>query len=143
MKRKFMSDSTYIQMARAVAQESKAHRLKVGCILVKDGLILSAGYNGTPSGEDNKCEDSNGITKQNVVHAEANALLSAKQLGLNTDGATCYVTHSCCINCGTALLASGVRHVVYAELYRDASPLKFLQDHGVEVALLDTYQGGM
>ena len=139
--RKNMSDKTYMGIAELVALESKAERLKVGSVIVKDGHIQGVGYNGTPSGEDNKCEDENYVTKNNVIHSEVNAILSAEYNGLDTRNATLYVNYSCCNACSASVISAGIKRVVYGKLYRDQSPLKFLNDHGVETILLETPDG--
>jgi dCMP deaminase len=136
-KRKNLKDSTYIQIAEAIATESKATRLQVGAVIVKDGHVLGTGYNGMPSGMPNKCEDENNVTKPEVIHAEVNAIASAHGNGLSTVGSELYVTYSCCNSCSAAVLAAGISRVVYSRLYRDESPLKFLRDHGVETVLLE------
>lgn len=135
--RKNMSPETYMAIAELVALESKAERLKVGSVIVKDGHILGVGYNGTPPGEDNKCEDENYVTKSNVIHAEINALKSAEYNGLSVLGADIYVNYSCCNSCSAAIIAAGISSVTYGRLYRDESPLKFLKDHGVFTRLLE------
>ena len=137
VKRKNMSDKTYITIAEAVAMESKANRLKVGAVLVKDGHIIGVGYNGMPAGMPNECEDENNVTKPEVIHAEVNAIASSDSNGLSTVDAELYVTYSCCNSCSAAVLAAGITRVVYSRLYRDESPLKFLRDHGVETVLLE------
>lgn len=113
----------YMDIAHIVSQLSRCNRKKVGAIIVKDGNIVSFGYNGTPTGFCNECED-NDVTKDEVIHAEMNAILKA---GTKTQGATMYVTMSPCIECAKIIKQSGLKCVVYDELYRDTQALQKLK----------------
>lgn len=124
-------DKVFINIAREISSLSHCTRAKVGSILVKDGNIISMGYNGMPSKMDNCCEreDSSGslVSKDEVLHAESNALLKAAKMGLSTDGATMYCTLSPCKDCSKLILQSGVKRVVYSELFsRDNGSVDFL-----------------
>lgn len=115
---------------------SHAERLKVGAVITKDDRIISIGYNGTPSGLDNTCEiEKNGklVTKQEVIHAEANAILFAAKTGIATDKTMLVVTHSPCFECAKMIIQAGIKIVYYKELYRDDSPLDLLESAGVQV----------
>jgi dCMP deaminase len=126
-------DEYYINIAILTSNNSRAIRNKVGCIIVKNSNIISFSWNGTPSGFDNCCEDSNGNTKQEVIHAEINALSKLCKNGISSDGATMYITLSPCFDCAKAIIMSGIKKVVYIEEYRIAGPLNFLREAGVEV----------
>jgi dCMP deaminase len=123
--------------AEVYAQLSSAKRLQVGCVIVKDNRIISIGYNGMPSGWTNECEDSDGQTKHEVLHAETNAiakLASSSDSGL---GADLFVTHAPCINCAKLIYQSGIKAVYYKNTYRDDSGIKFLKRSGVQVTKND------
>lgn len=123
--------------AEVYAQLSSAKRLQVGCVIVKDNRIISIGYNGMPSGWTNECEDSDGQTKPEVLHAETNAiakLASSSDSGL---GADLFVTHAPCINCAKLIYQSGIKTVYYKNTYRDDSGIKFLKRSGVQVTKND------
>lgn len=125
-------DTTFINIAKEIAALSYCERAKVGSILVKNGNIISMGYNGTPSGMDNCCEeikeDGRLVTKSEVLHAESNAILKAAKMGLSTDGATMYCTLSPCKDCSKLILSSGIKKVVYLELFkRDNGSVDFLK----------------
>lgn len=111
------ADKLYIDIAGRMAEMSKAERLKVGAVLVKDDHIIAAGYNGTPRGMDNVCEDSNGKTKPWVVHAEENVLIQAARSNNSTIGSTLYITHSPCESCAKLILQAGIKRVVYGVYY--------------------------
>ena len=125
-------DSRYLRMARIWAENSYCRRRKVGALVVKDKAIISDGYNGTPSGFENVCEDENGVTKPYVLHAEANAITKLARSTNSGDGATLYVTASPCIECAKLIIQAGIRRVVYGEKYRLDDGLKLLQRAGVE-----------
>ena len=140
MKDKFKQ--AYMQTAKTFAELSHARRLKVGCIIVKDDRIISIGYNGMPSGWDNNCEHEikwpNGDvrfleTKQEVLHAESNAIAKLARSNDSGDGATLFVTHSPCIHCAKLIFQSGINSVVYGENYRDDAGIEFLTKSGVVV----------
>ena len=126
----------YMKTALEVAQLSRAVRLKVGCVVVKDGSIISHGWNGTPRGFDNNCEEViNGElkTKSVVVHSEINALSKIAKSTNSSDGATMYLTHSPCYECSKAIIQSGIREVYYSKEYRDSKPLEFLKKAGIPI----------
>jgi dCMP deaminase len=116
--KQFTLDKRYIRMASIWAENSYCTRRQVGALIVKDKMIISDGYNGTPSGFENICEDNNGVTKPYVLHAEANAITKIARSGNSSDGATMYVTASPCIECAKLIIQSGIKRVVYSEKYR-------------------------
>lgn len=128
-------DSRYIRMAQIWAENSYCKRRQVGAIIVKDKMIISDGYNGTPSGFENICEDDNGLTKPYVLHAEANAITKIARSGNNSDGATLYVTSSPCIECAKLIIQAGIKRVVYSEEYRLTDGVDLLRRAGIEVIL--------
>ena len=128
-------DSRYIRMAQIWAENSYCKRRQVGAIIVKDKTITSDGYNGTPSGFENICEDDNGLTKPYVLHAEANAITKIARSGNNSDGATLYVTSSPCIECAKLIIQAGIKRVVYSEEYRLTDGIDLLRRAGIEVIL--------
>ena len=128
-------DKTYLKMAHEWGQLSKAKRKKVGCLVVKDGQIISDGYNGTPSGMDNECEyEYNGklITKPVVLHAESNALMKLAKSNNNSNGATIYLSISPCFDCSKLIVQAGISRVVYKEKYRDNSGLLLLEENNIK-----------
>lgn len=126
-------DKAYLRIANEWSQLSYCKRKKVGAIIVKDRMIISDGYNGTPSGFENCCEDENGETRWDVLHAEANAILKVARSTQSCDGATLYITLSPCKDCSKLIHQSGIKRVVYQNGYRDDSGIKFLEKAGVEV----------
>ena len=124
-------------MARIWAENSYCERRKVGALVVKDKTIISDGYNGTPSGFENKCEDSNNVTHPYVLHAEANAITKLARSSNNSDGSTLYVTASPCIECAKLIIQAGIKKVVYAEKYRLTGGIDLLRQAGVEVIYLN------
>ena len=130
-------DKRYLRMARFWAENSYCTRRKVGALIVKDKMIISDGYNGTPSGFENVCELDNGTTKPYVLHAEANAITKIAKSGNNSDGATLYVTASPCLECSKLIIQSGIRRVVYSEAYRLTDGIDLLKRAGVEVVLIE------
>ena len=126
-------DSSYLQMAEIWAQNSYCKRRKVGALLVKDRMIISDGYNGTPSGFENICEDENGVTKPYVLHAEANAITKVAKSGNSSEGATLYVTASPCMECSKLIIQSGIKRVVYRDAYRLQDGVELLRRAGIEV----------
>ena len=126
-------DIRYIKMARIWAENSYCQRRKVGALVVKEKMIISDGYNGTPSGFENVCEDAHGVTHPYVLHAEANAITKLARSGNNSDQATLYVTASPCIECAKLIIQAGIRRVVYAEQYRLTDGIDLLRRAGVEV----------
>lgn len=130
-------DSRYIEMAAVWAKNSYCKRRQVGALLVKDKMIISDGYNGTPSGFENVCEDENGVTKPYVLHAEANAISKVAKSGNSSQGATLYVTASPCIECAKLIIQSGIRRVVYRDEYRLTDGVDLLRRAGIEVEKVD------
>lgn len=126
-------DEKYMAMARIWAGNSYCKRRQVGALIVKDRMIISDGYNGTPSGFENVCEDENGITKPYVLHAEANAITKVAKSGNSADGATLYVTASPCVECAKLIIQSGIRRVVYSDEYRLTDGIDLLRRAGVEL----------
>ena len=126
-------DNAYLKIAKEWGSLSYCERRKVGAIIVKDRMIISDGYNGTPSGFDNCCEDENGVTRWDVLHAEANAILKVAGSTQSCQGATLYITLSPCKDCSKLIHQSGIKRVVYQKGYRDDSGLQFLAKAGVEV----------
>jgi dCMP deaminase len=120
----------YLDLAKRVAEESYCKRLKVGAIIVKDGNIISFGYNGTPTGMPNKCEEED-VTFSYVLHAESNAITKACKSPISTEGATMYITHSCCLECAKLIIQSGIKKVYFINKYRDEAGIKLLTNCGV------------
>jgi len=118
-------DTVFINIAKEASTLSHCVRSKVGAVLVSDGNIISFGYNGTPSGMDNRCEE-NGITLNHVIHAEVNAVLKAAKTGNSVDGSTLYLTLSPCLDCSKVILQSGIKRVVYLTKYRNSEGIDFL-----------------
>ena len=125
-------DNRYLRMAEIWAENSYCKRRQVGAILVKDKMIISDGYNGTPSGFENVCEDANGITFPYVLHAEANSITKVARSNNSSEGATLYVTTSPCIECSKLIIQSGIRRIVFRELYRITDGIKLLEQAGIE-----------
>ena len=130
-------DEKYLAMAEVWAGNSYCRRRQVGALLVKDRMIISDGYNGTPSGFENICEDENGVTKPYVLHAEANAISKVAKYGNSSDGATLYVTASPCIECAKLIIQAGIRRVVYKDEYRLTDGIDLLKRAGIEVEKVD------
>jgi dCMP deaminase len=126
-------DTAYLKMAAEWAKLSHCERKKVGALIVKDGMIVSDGYNGTPSGFDNCCEDDQGLTHWFVLHAEANAILKVSRSTHSMKGATLYITLSPCRECSKLIFQAGVKRMVYIERYKDDTGLQFLKEAGVEL----------
>ncbi len=126
-------DKAYLRLAKSWANLSHCVRKKVGAIIVKDGMIISDGFNGTPSGFDNSCENVQGETHWYVLHAEANAILKVAKSSNNCKGATLYVTLSPCKDCSKLILQAGIKRVVYQNAYKDVSGLEFLKGADVEL----------
>ena len=125
-------DKRYIRMASIWAENSYCTRRKVGALIVKDKMIISDGYNGTPAGFENICEDDNGVTKPYVLHAEANAITKIARSNNCSEGATLYVTASPCIECAKLIIQAGIRRVVYADPYRMDDGIQLLKKVGIE-----------
>ncbi|MFT3793621.1 deoxycytidylate deaminase [Flavobacterium sp.] len=130
-------DKAYLRIAREWGQLSYCKRKKVGAIIVRDKMIISDGYNGTPTGFENCCEDEEGLTQWYVLHAEANAILKVAQSTQSCEGATLYITLSPCRECSKLIHQSGITRVVYQMGYRDTSGIDFLQKAGVEVEQIE------
>ena len=130
-------DEHYLRMARIWAENSYCQRRKVGALVVKDKMIISDGYNGTPSGFENVCEDDNNVTKPYVLHAEANAITKLARSSNNSDGSTLYVTASPCIECAKLIIQSGIKRVVYGEKYRLTDGIDLLKRAGIEIVYKD------
>ena len=129
-------DQRYLEMARIWAKNSYCQRRQVGALVVKNNMIISDGYNGTPSGFENVCEDDNGITKPYVLHAEANAITKLARSSNNSEGATIYITASPCIECAKLIIQSGIKRVVYGEKYRLMDGIQLLERAGIEIVYL-------
>ena len=129
--RKF--DKSYIKTAHVWADNSYCERRKVGALIVRDRMIISDGYNGTPSGFENICEDTDGATKAYVLHAEANAITKVAKSNNSSNGATLYITDSPCIECAKLIIQSGIVRVVYSRKYRITDGLDLLERAGIEV----------
>ncbi|GAP69984.1 deoxycytidylate deaminase [Bacteroidales bacterium 6E] len=131
--KQIMLDQRYMKMAAIWSQNSYCKRRQVGALLVKDKMIISDGYNGTPSGFENNCEDENNQTKPYVLHAEANAITKVAKSGNSSESATMYVTSSPCLECAKLIIQAGIRRVVYTENYRSADGINLLKRAGIEV----------
>lgn len=119
-------------IARLVASRSYCNRLKVGAIIVKDGNVIAIGYNGTPSGWSNNCEDDSGKTREEVLHAESNAIAKCARSVSSSDGAHLYVTHSPCVSCAKLIMQAGITKVYYGQTYRDLRGIGMLIMHDIE-----------
>lgn len=126
-------DIRYLRMAKIWAENSYCTRRQVGAIIVKDLMIISDGFNGTPAGFENICEDEEGITKSYVLHAEANAITKVAKSNNSSEGATLYVTTSPCIECSKLIIQSGIKRVVFDEKYKTTEGLDVLKRAGVEM----------
>ncbi len=130
-------DKAYLRMAKTWAELSHCQRKKVGAIIVKDQMIISDGYNGTPAGFDNCCEDEENYTHWYVLHAEANAILKVAKSTNNAKGSTLYLTLSPCKECSKLILQAGIKRVVYINGYKDDAGLKFLAAAGIEITQIE------
>ncbi len=130
-------DKSYIEMAFVWARNSYCQRMQVGALIVKDNMIISDGYNGTPSGFENVCEDEDYVTKPYVLHAEANAITKVAKSHNSSDGATLYVTDSPCIECAKLIIQSGIKRVVYSRKYRITDGLDLLERAAIKVEQLE------
>lgn len=135
--KQFELDLRYLRMARIWAENSYCKRRQVGALIVKDKMIISDGYNGTPSGFENVCEDENNVTKTYVLHAEANAITKIAHSSNSSEGATMYVTASPCIECAKLIIQSGIRRVVYSEKYRLEDGIDLLKRAGIETIYIN------
>jgi len=123
----------YMDVAERFALLSPAKRLKVGAVIVKDHSIISIGYNGTPSGWSNECEDKNGETKQEVIHAEMNCISKLAKSSMSGESSAMFITHAPCIHCAKAIYGAGIKYVYYKKSYRDELGIKFLKKCGVSI----------
>lgn len=130
-------DKRYLRMAMIWAENSYCQRRRVGALIVKNKMIISDGYNGTPSGFENVCEDENNVTKPYVLHAEANAITKIARSNNNSEGATLYVTDSPCIECSKLIIQSGIKRVVYSRKYRLDDGLNLLKMAGIEIVHIE------
>ncbi len=130
-------DKRYLRMARIWAENSYCVRRQVGALVVKDKMIISDGYNGTPSGFENVCEDEHNVTKPYVLHAEANAITKLARSSNNSDSSTLYVTASPCLECSKLIIQSGIRRVVYGEEYRLSDGIELLRRANIELTYIN------
>tara|TARA_B100000497_G_scaffold25970_1_gene30617 strand:- start:603 stop:1022 length:420 start_codon:yes stop_codon:yes gene_type:complete len=128
---------SYLKMASEWSENSCCHRKKVGALIVKDQMIISDGYNGTPTGFTNDCEDANGNTQWFVLHAEANAITKLSKSTQSAEGSTLYLTMSPCRECCKLIIQSGIKRIIYKEEYRDISGLTILKEAGISVFKLE------
>jgi dCMP deaminase len=131
-------DTAYLRMAIEWAKLSRCTRKQVGALIVNDGMIISDGYNGTPTGFPNDCEDEQGLTHWYVLHAEANAIMKVARSTNNARNATLYLTHSPCKECSKLILQAGIKRLVYMTAYKDPTGLDFLERGGVRITHIDT-----
>ena len=130
-------DNRYLEMAEIWAKNSYCKRRQVGALIVKNRMIISDGYNGTPSGFENICEDENGVPKPYVLHAEANAITKVAKSGNSSEGSTLYVTASPCLECAKLIIQSGIKRVVYKDEYRLTDGVDLLRQAGIQVEKID------
>jgi dCMP deaminase len=130
-------DRSYLEMAAVWGKNSYCKRRQVGAIIVKDRMIISDGYNGTPSGFENVCEDEQGFTKPYVLHAEANAITKVAKSNNSSEGATLYITTSPCLECAKLIIQAGITRVVYSNQYRITDGIDLLRRAGIEVTYID------
>ena len=135
--KQLLLDLRYLRMARIWAKNSYCKRRQVGALVVKDTMIISDGYNGTPSGFENICEDENNLTKPYVLHAEANAITKLARSSNNSDRATLYVTAAPCLECSKLIIQAGIKRVVYGEAYRLEDGINLLRRANIEVIYLN------
>ena len=136
-KKQYMLDLRYLKMAQIWAENSYCKRRQVGALVVKDQMIISDGYNGTPSGFENVCEDDNNVTLPYVLHAEANAITKLARSSNNSEGRTLYITDSPCIECAKLIIQAGIKRVVYAREYRLTDGADLLRQAGIEVNFIN------
>lgn len=135
--KQYVLDCRYLRMAKIWAENSYCKRRQVGALIVKDKSIISDGYNGTPSGFENICEDEEGFTKPYVLHAEANAITKVAKSNNSSDGATLYVTASPCIECAKLIIQAGIIRVVYSDVYRCSDGVDLLKRAGILVDFVE------
>lgn len=126
-------DTLYLRMAKVWSENSHCKRSQVGCLIVKDRQIISDGYNGTPSGFPNECEDCDNNTLPTVLHAEANAITKIAKSANSAEGATLYVTLSPCFDCAKLIIQAGIKRIVYSEVYRKTDSFKLFEEAGIEI----------
>ena len=136
-KKQYMLDLRYLKMAQIWAENSYCKRRQVGALVVKDQMIISDGYNGTPSGFENVCEDDNNVTLPYVLHAEANAITKQARSSNNSEGSTLYITDSPCIECAKLIIQAGIKRVVYAREYRLTDGADLLRQAGIQVDFMN------
>ena len=136
MEKQQRRDHLYMKMARTWAENSYCVRRKVGALMVKNQMIISDGFNGTPSGFENVCEDENNVSKPYVLHAEANAITKVARSNNSSDGATIYITASPCMECSKLIIQAGIKRVVYGENYRIMDGVELLKRAGIEVVYM-------
>ncbi|MFV0268319.1 MAG: deoxycytidylate deaminase [Draconibacterium sp.] len=136
-KKQQLLDQRYLKMADIWSQNSYCKRRQVGALIVKDKMIISDGYNGTPAGFENVCEDENNQTKPYVLHAEANAITKVAKSGNSSDSATLYVTSSPCLECSKLIIQAGIKRVVFTESYRLEDGINLLRRAGIDVVQVD------
>lgn len=136
-KKQFLLDQRYLKMADIWSQNSYCKRRQVGALIVKDKMIISDGYNGTPSGFENICEDENNKTKPYVLHAEANAITKVAKSNNNCEGSTLYVTSSPCLECSKLIIQAGIKRVVFTENYRIEDGINLLKKADIEIEQVD------
>jgi dCMP deaminase len=134
-------DLRYIEMARTWAKNSYCKRRQVGALLVKDRMIISDGYNGTPSGFENECEDEDNKSKPYVLHAEANAITKVAKSNNSSEGATLYITDSPCIDCAKLIIQAGIERVVYGDEYRKTEGIQLLEKARIEIVKISDVPG--
>ena len=139
VEKQLLLDRRYMRMAFIWSENSYCKRRQVGAILVKDKMIISDGYNGTPSGFENVCEDENNVTKPYVLHAEANAITKVARSNNSSEGATLYVTSSPCIECAKLIIQAGIKKVVYADSYRLSDGIELLKRANIELVSVETH----
>ena len=136
-KKQLKYDRAYLRIAQEWGELSHCERKKVGAIIVKDNMIISDGYNGTPSGYKNACEDENGDTEWYVLHAEANAILKVAKSTQSSKGATLYITLSPCKECSKLIIQAGITRVLFHKKYKDTSGIDFLKEYGIDTRLIE------
>jgi dCMP deaminase len=136
-KKQTQFDKRYLEMAKVWAQNSYCKRKKIGALIVKEKMIISDGYNGTPAGFENICEDETGKTKPYVLHAEANALTKVAKSNNSSENATLYITASPCLECSKLIIQSGIKRVVFSEKYRNKDGLELLKRANIEIVHLE------
>jgi len=141
MQKQTQFDKHYLQMAQIWAKNSYCARRQVGALIVKNKMIISDGYNGTPSGFENICEDESGQTKPYVLHAEANAITKVARSNNSSDGATLYITSSPCMECAKLIIQAGIARVVYCDKYRTEDGLELLKRAKIEICHIEIENG--